>query len=252
MDPVVREVIRAGARWSAADAFRAQEHLAALRARTEETWRSVDALLVPTAPLHPTHEQVAAAPVEVNEALGTFTAFANLLDLCAVAVPAGRRADGLPFGATLLAPAFADAALLDLAARWPEPGETVDLAVCGAHLRGQPLNGQLLALGARFVRGTATAPCYQLYALPEPAPRRPGLVRADAGAAIEVEVWRLGAAALGRLAAGTRAPLAIGTVELADDTAVRGFVCEAYAAAGAEDITAFGGWRRWLAATPVS
>jgi allophanate hydrolase len=247
VDPVVREVIRAGARWSAADAFRAHEQLAALRARTEETWRSVDALLVPTAPLHPTHEEVAAAPVEVNEALGRFTAFANLLDLCAVAVPARPRPDGLPFGVTLLAPAFADAWLLDLAARWPQD-PAVDLVVCGAHLRGQPLNGQLLDLGARFVRATATAPCYRLYALPE---GRPGLVRSDAGAPIEVEVWRLGAAALGRLTAATRAPLAIGTVELADEETARGFVCEAHAAAGAEDITAFGGWRRWLAAAPV-
>ncbi|HEX2311254.1 MAG TPA: gamma-glutamylcyclotransferase, partial [Vicinamibacterales bacterium] len=140
------------------------------------------------------------------------------------------------------------AALLDLAARWAAPDEGVDLVVCGAHLRGQPLNDQLLALGARFGRATATAPFYRMYALPG---GRPGLVRADGGAAIEVEVWRLGAAALGRLAASTRAPLAIGTVELADGTSTRGFVCEAYAAAAAEDITAFGGWRAWLAAAPV-
>ena len=118
---------------------------------------------------------MAADPIRLNARLGVFTTFANLLDLAAVAVPGPLRADGLPFGLTLLAPAFADARLLDLAARWPAGGEdAVEVVVCGAHLRGLPLNHQLLGLGARFVRAAATAPCYRLYALPGPEPRRPG------------------------------------------------------------------------------
>lgn len=242
VDPVVRAVISGGAGWSAADAFRAREVLAGLAARAARTWESVDALLVPTTPCHPTHAEVAADPIAVNDRLGTYTTFANLLDLCAVTLPAGLRADGLPFGVTLLAPAFSDAALLDLAARWPVGGE-VELAVCGAHMRGMPLNGQLLALGARFVRATATAPAYRLYALGA----RPGLVRAPGGGSIAVEVWRLPTAALGALVTQVPAPLAIGTVELADGSAPHGFVCESAAVADALDITVHGSWQAYLA-----
>ena len=126
---------------------------------------------------------MAADPIGVNERLGRYTTFANLLDLCAVAAAAGLRSDGLPFGVTLLAPAFGDAALLDLAARWPGAADApVELAVCGAHMRGMPLNGQLLELGARFVRATVTAPSYRLYALP--GGERPGLVRAPDGRSV--------------------------------------------------------------------
>ena len=227
----MREVISGGAGWSAADTFRAHEALAGLAAQAAATWRAIDALLVPTAPLHPTHEDVAADPIGVNARLGTYTTFANLLDLCAVALPAEPRPDGLPFGVTLLAPAFSDAALLDLAARWPGPEDAlVDLVVCGAHMRGLPLNGQLLALGARFVRRDVTASAYRLYALP--GGERPGLVRSADGAPIDVEVWRLTAGALGALMRRIPAPLGIGTVELAGSRGAPGFLCEAHAAPG--------------------
>jgi len=245
VEPVVREVIGGGAGWSAADAFRAREVLAAIARRAAGTWNGIDALLVPTTPCHPTHEEVAADPIGVNDRLGTYTTFANLLDLCAVAIPADPRPDGLPFGVTLLAPAFADAMLLDLAARWPSAADApVELAVCGAHMRGLPLNGQLLALGARFARTATTAPGYRLYVLH--GGERPGLVRSPGGARIEVEVWRLSAAALGALLARVPAPLAIGTVDLEDGSAPRGFLCEAHAVADARDITLHGSWRAYL------
>jgi allophanate hydrolase len=247
VDPVVREVIRGGAGWSAADTFAALEALEALATEAAATWARCDVLLVPTAPTHPTHDEVAADPIGVNDRLGTFTTFANLLDLAAVALPTGLRPDGLPFGGTLLGPAFTDATLLDLAARWPAPGAaTVELAVCGAHMRGLPLNGQLLDLSARFVRATTTATEYRLYALP--GGERPGLVRSANGAAIEVEVWRLSAASLGALMQRVPAPLSIGTVELADGSTPRGFLCEAYATSAAEDITSYRGWRGYLVA----
>ena len=224
---------------------RPREVLAALAARAARTWDAVDVLLLPTAPCHPTHEEVAADPIGVNDRLGTYTTFANLLDLCAVSIPAGQRSDGLPFGVTLLAPAFGDAALLDLAARWPAAADVpVELAVCGAHMRGQPLNGQLLGLGARFVRATTTAPAYRLYALP--GGERPGLVRTPGGRPIEVEVWRLSAAALGALLARVPPPLAIGTVELADGSQPRGFLCEPHAVADAPDISLHGSWQAYL------
>ena len=251
VDPVVREVISGGAGWSAADTFRAREVLAALAARAARTWEAVDALLVPTAPFHPTHDEVADDPIGVNERVGRYTTFANVLDLCAVSLPAGPRSDGLPFGVTLLAPAFGDAALLDLAARWPSPADApVELAVCGAHMRGMPLNGQLLELGARFVRATVTAPSYRLYALP--GGTRPGLVRAPGGRPISVEVWRLAAGSLGALMARVPPPLAIGTVELADGSTPRGFLCEPHAVADAPDISLHGSWQAYLAMQEAS
>jgi allophanate hydrolase len=119
--------------------------------------------------------------------------------------------------------------------------------VCGAHLEGQPLNHQLVDRGARLVARTATAPTYRLVALPTDPPK-PGLVRvADGGAAIEVEVWSLDAAGFGAFVAEVPAPLAIGTVVLADGSSVMGFTCEGLAAADAPDITAHGGWRAYLA-----
>ncbi len=137
---------------------------------------AIDALLLPTAPFHPTHAEVAADPIGVNARLGTYTTFANLLDLCAVAVPAGPRADGLPFGVTLLAPAFHDARAARPRRALARAGRGVRPRGVRAHLRGMPLNPQLLELGARFVRATATAPVYRLVALPGGPPARPGLV----------------------------------------------------------------------------
>ena len=249
VDPVVREVISGGAGWSLPDMFRAREVLAALAARTALTWDAVDVLLVPTTPFHPTHDEVAEDPIGVNDRLGRYTTFANLLDLCAVSLPAGLRSDGLPFGVTLLAPAFSDAALLDLAARWPRAGD-VELAVCGAHMRGMALNGQLLELGARFVRATVTAPAYRLYAVP--GGQRPGLVRAPGGRAISVEIWRLPAASLGALMTRVAAPLAIGTVELADGSTPHGFLCEPHAVTDAPDISSHGSWQAYLTTQEAS
>jgi allophanate hydrolase len=251
IDPIVRDVILSGASWSAADAFRAQERLAAHAAAAARIWERVDALVLPTAPTIYRHAEVAADPVGTNSSLGVYTSFVNLLDLCAVAIPAGLREDGLPFGVSLIGPAFSDGPLLDLAARWPRPGEQprapVDLAVCGAHLSGLPLNGELVALGARRVREAVTAPRYRLYALPGPEPARPGLVRAGEGAPIEMEVWRLDTAALGSLIARVPPPLAIGSVELEGGDWVRGFVCEGDGIEGARDVTVHGGWRNYLA-----
>jgi allophanate hydrolase len=123
------------------------------------------------------------------------------------------------------------------------------MAVVGAHLTGMPLNRQLTERGATLLRATRTAPSYRMYALPDTRPPKPGLVRvADGqGAAIEVEVWGLPEATVGSFIAGVGAPLAIGTLALEDGTQVHGFLCEGAAVASAEDISAFGGWRAYLA-----
>ena len=211
----------------------------------------------------------------------------NLLDLAAVAVPAGFRADGLPFGVTLFGPAFSDDRLALFADRLHRaqalplgatgrpmivgPGQegeargsgapaatdprsspevpTLSLVVCGAHLSGLALNHQLTERGGRLLRATRTAPRYRLYALSGGPPHRPGLIRQgnEGGAAIEVEVWSLPLAQVGGFLAGIPAPLGLGSVELADGSWEKGFICEGFAAEGARDITALGGWRAFRA-----
>jgi allophanate hydrolase len=272
MDPSVAQIIRAAEGIDAASAFAGLYALAEAARAAAPLWAQFDVMLLPTAPFHPRLDDVAADPIGVNARLGAYTNFVNLLDYCAIAVPAGIGTDGLPYGVTLVAPAFADAALARLAGRLHAAWEgatigatgvalpalattasaapTVDevlLAVVGAHLRGEPLNHQLTGRGASLVRRTRTAPGYRLYALAGQAPAKPGLVRdADGAGLIEVEIWRLGLAAFGSFVAEVPPPLAIGTVALEDGSAVKGFVCEPVALAGATDITGFGGWRAYL------
>jgi len=252
VDPAVRQIVLGGAALTAADAYRGGYRLAELRREAEAVWEHVDALLVPTVPRHPTHAELAADPVGVNAELGVWTNFVNLLDLAALAVPATVRIDGLPFGVTFVAPAWSDAALLRLATAWERADcDVVDVAVVGAHLSGMARNHELLALGARLVQATRTAPDYRLFDLGD-GTGRPGMVRDKAdGASIDLEVWRLATPAFGRFVASIAAPLAIGTVELEDGSTVKGFLCEAHAVADATEITACGGWRAYLTGTSV-
>jgi len=255
LDPTVAAVLTRGRDLPAADVFRAQHRLMELRRAVDEVFAEIDVLLLPTAPTIPTAAEVDAAPVAINRLLGTWTNGVNLLDLCALALPAGADP---PFGVSLIAPAFGESLLLRLGSRWtgeepaPEPRHdaAIELAVAGAHLSGHPLNHELTSRGARLVAATRTAPGYRLVALPGEAPLRPGLVRAPdlAGPGIELEVWALPPAEIGTLIAGVPAPLCIGTVQLANGSAVLGFLCEGHAAENAEDITHHGGWRGYLAA----
>ncbi|MGW1883609.1 allophanate hydrolase [Streptomyces sp. NPDC001970] len=241
LDPTVAGIIRRSRDLPAYRLFEDRERLAALRAAALAGLGDADALLLPTTPGHPTLADVAADPLGSNARLGRFTNSTNLFDLAAVAVPAGE-VGGRPFGAMLLGPAGTDDALATIAALLTPP---VRLAVVGAHLTGQPLNPQLLALGARLLRTTTTAPRYRLYALPTDPPK-PGLVHVpEGGTPIEAEVWELPAEGLGRLVAALPRPMTIGRVTLADDTAVAGFLCEPEAIDGAEDITAYGAWRAY-------
>ena len=250
VDPTVRAIVLSGATPSAAEAFAGLHRLAELRRETDGAWEHIDALMVPTAPSHPTHAEVASDPVGVNARLGTFTNFVNLLDLAAVTVPAATRDDGLPFGVTFTAPAWSDRALLRLAAAFESAAsQEIDIAVIGAHLSGMVRNHELLNRGARHVRCTRTAPCYRLFDLAD-GTGRPGLIRDEDGDGrpIDVEIWRLGAAAFGAFVATVAAPLAIGTLELEDGSTVHGFLCEAHAVLDTPEATRFGGWRDYLTA----
>jgi allophanate hydrolase len=244
LDPTVARIITAARDVPAHRLFADQDRLAELRTRAMAGLADADALLLPTAPGHPTLAEVAADPLGANTRLGRFTNSTNLLDMCGIAVPAGQ-VSGLPFGVMLVGPAFTDDRVAAIA-RLLAP--TVRLAVVGAHLSGQPLNAELVALGARLVTAIRTAPGYRLYAL-DTTPPKPGLVRVpEGGSAIEAEVWELPAEGLGTLVAALPRPMAIGGVDLADGTRVPGFLCEPAATAGARDITSYGGWRAFLTA----
>ncbi|WP_298459828.1 allophanate hydrolase [uncultured Cellulomonas sp.] len=257
VDPVVGGIIRAAGELPAHRYFTDLETLDELRLAAARRLAGLDAVLLPTTTQHPTLAAVRADPVRVNSDLGRFTNFANLLDLAAVAVPAGE-VDGLPFGVQLCGPAFSDARLAGLgrlltgepAGDRPVRGTgaaTVPLAVVGAHLRGQPLNGELTGRGGTFVGTTTTAPEYRLHAL-STTPAKPGLERVEQGGSrIEVEVWALPPAGFAELVAALPHPMAIGPVRLADGATVSGFLCEPLALHDARDITTTGGWRRHLA-----
>lgn len=266
IDTTVAAVIGKADRFSAVDAFNGQYALAELKRESERCFGSIDVLIVPTTPTHPLIADVEASPIECNSELGYYTNFVNLLDLCALSVPCVRRNDGLPAGVTLIAPSGSDHRLAVLGARiqtlfngtanpelqpLPFQEPTVALAVVGAHLRGQPLNKQLLEAGARFIEATSTSSAYQLFALANTSPPKPGLVRnaERSGAAIAVEVWDVPVRTFGKFVMDVPAPMGIGTVELADGRFVKGFICEPWAVlelSGAQDITSFGGWIAYL------
>ena len=101
-------MIAGAARYSAVDAFRAFYRLEELKRKTQRIWRDIDFLAVPTTPTAYTIDEVNADPIILNANLGMYTNFVNLLDLCAIAIPNGFYANGLPIGVTLLAPAYQD------------------------------------------------------------------------------------------------------------------------------------------------
>jgi allophanate hydrolase len=278
-DPTVRHIIEGARAFTATDAFRAQYKLRAAQHDAHSIWQQVDVLMVPTAPGHPSFADVAADPLGANAVLGTYTNFVNLLGWSAVALPFGFTTSGLPFGVTFIAPGASDAALAHFGSAWqagldlplgalphslpaPAPDQaqtqamaslkpastaTLAIAVVGAHLSGLPLNSQLTACGAVLQQATHTAPAYRLFALPNTAPPKPGLLRVSSGgAAIAVEVWEMPIPSVGSFVAQIPPPLGLGSVQLADGRWVHGFVCENHALAGARDITSFGGWRAFL------
>ncbi len=271
MNTVVRSIIEKATNFSATDAYRSEYRRADLAREIQTLMADVDALLVPTSPRHPTIADVDADPIAVNSQLGTYTNFVNLADCSALALPAVMRADGLPFGITLIAPAWQDAALAAFGKQWqnfiqlplgntqkptPEfipntaaPADYVRLAVVGAHLTGMPLNIQLQERKAIFVESTFTSNAYRLFALPNTTPPKPGLIRGktgESGAEIIVELWDVPLDTFGSFVALIPAPLGIGTLTLKDGREVKGFICEGAAVEGAADITHMGGWRAYI------
>jgi allophanate hydrolase len=277
----LRSILEDAQRHTAQSAYAAEARLRRLRRRVDDVWKSVDCLLLPTAPTLPRIADVEAEPLKLNSAIGLYSTFANLLDLAALSVPAGFRDDALPTGITFLGPWGCDGRLASLGAlfhrrtssrigatAWPIPpapgsgpasvsdaaganqpvgAAMLSIAVVGAHLSGEPLNHELTGVGGQLRRTTRTSSRYRFVLLPGTVPAKPGLVRVDddapAGLGIEVEIWALPASAFGEFVARIPAPLGVGKLELEDGTRVTGFLCEAHATRHALDISAFGGWR---------
>ena len=278
LNPVVGAILRSGKDKTALSAFESFYRLEEFRRAADAEWKRMDVMVLPTAGTTYKIADMLADPIRLNSNLGAYTNFVNLLDLSALAVPAGFRDDGIPFGVTLIGRAFADGQLAalgdvlhralggaklgatetDLAqaapvAAKPVKKTTVQVAVVGAHLRGQPLNGQLTERDAVYLETSRTAEGYRLYALPGTTPAKPGLVYEGTGPGkIEVELWEMSEAAFGSFVALIPPPLGIGTLTLVDGRQVKGFLCESHALRGAEDITEFGGWRAWLNRTAVA
>lgn len=270
MDPIVHGIVANGLNYTASDAWRAEYLRAELSRKINLTLEGFDALVVPTSPTIRTQQELVQEPVLYNSQFGIYTNFTNLADLSALALPSSLRADGLPAGITLIAPAWHDDALASFGRQWqrslnlplgatglamkseefmtsaPVSAACVRVAVVGAHLTGMPLNFQLTSRNAVRVEQTTTAATYKLYALANTTPPKPGLVRAEGGSAIIVELWDIPLARFGEFVAEIPAPLGIGSLELADGRRVKGFICEPWALGEATDITAFGGWRSYI------
>ncbi|MWC30156.1 allophanate hydrolase [Paenibacillus sp. MMS18-CY102] len=280
---VTERILRSGAaeQHTAASLFQAMHQLQRYRKQACELLQGA-VLVLPTAGGTWTRDQVRDNPVETNRDMGRYTNHCNLLDLCAVAVPAGIALADTPFGITLFGLAGEENYVRGVAERFaglaPQQStaslesqtvpsapavpavsgvpanasstavETTLVAVCGLHMRGYPFEKQMQGCGARFIEETKTAARYKLLRLAT-VPAKPGLIKQSAGnggAAITLEVWEMPLSAFGGFTASIPSPLGIGKVELADGREVPGFICEGYAEQGAEDITAFGGWRNYL------
>ncbi|UUM26650.1 allophanate hydrolase [Acinetobacter colistiniresistens] len=266
-DPTVLEIVRQGEKYSAVDAYNAEYLRLDLARKIQDSLAEFDALIVPTSPTIYTIEQIQQHPIEYNAHFGTYTNFTNLADLSALALPAGFRADNLPFGITLIAPAWHDAALVHFGKAWQNylalklgaldktssisaptlvSPHHIRVAVVGAHLTGMPLNFQLTTRGAVHVETTKTSQDYALYALNGTVPPKPGLARQQEGQNIIVELWDVPTARFGEFVAEIPTPLGMGNVELEDGRWVKGFICEPYGLGDAENISHFGGWRAYI------
>ncbi|KAK6454008.1 urea amidolyase [Scheffersomyces xylosifermentans] len=282
LDPTVTQIIKGGEKHSAATAFDYEYKRQGILQKVKLLLEGIDVIIVPTAPLNPSIADVEKEPVRVNSCQGTYTNFVNLADMSALAIPAGFRGDGLPFGITLLSHKFNDYALLELASRYFKavdqtqtrfygalkdvpasslgdellpnipafnPQTQIKLAVVGAHLKGFQLHWQLEKVQANFVEATTTSKNYKLYALPKTGPvAKPGLRRvSEDGSDIAVEVYAIPKEKFGDFISFVPEPLGIGSVELKSGEWIKSFICEefGYKTPGTTDITKYGGWKKY-------
>ncbi len=267
VDPIVREIVANARRSSATELFQALYTLQAYKSKSDTVFEKLDLIVTPTAGTCYTIKEVQADPIRLNSNLGYYTNYMNLLDYCSLAVPTALTTT-VPFGITLVGKTFNDAKLLSLGEKIQQltglamgagnevpifSGEKktesngVLLAVCGAHLQGLPLHHQLQSLNAKLVESTTTSEKYMMFAL-QTEPPKPGLIRNEKkGRKQAVEVYSLSKESFGAFVASIPHPLGIGKLELADGSWVSGFIAEPVVAEMGVDITAFGGWKSYLA-----
>ncbi|MFQ3584959.1 MAG: glutamyl-tRNA amidotransferase [Cyanobacteriota bacterium] len=120
----------------------------------------------------------------------------------------------------------------------------VQLAVNGTLMRGLALNGNLIQIGATFLREAQTAPCYRLWSIRD---IHPGMVRVrQGGSTIALELWEIPALGLSQLLLQEPPGLSVGRILLSDGTEVLGILAEPYLCEGQVEITAWGGWRAYI------
>ncbi len=268
---VVKGIVEGAKNKDAVAAFKAEYELQTYRAFARGLFEQIDFLVSPTAPRSYLIRELLEDPITLNSNMGYYTNYMNLLDLCGVAVPAGFMSNGIPFGVTLIAPCFREISLLNQALRWESQqrlpmgasdkiyqsysnlpivttSNQIEVAVCGAHLSGMPLNWQLVERGATLIAETETSENYRFYALAGGPVKRPGLIRQDSnGCRIKVEVWSMPQSEFGGFISGIPHPLGIGKLQLINGEWVSGFICEEAGLAGAEDISELGSWRSYIA-----
>ncbi|MBT5332183.1 MAG: allophanate hydrolase [Porticoccaceae bacterium] len=270
--PVIQDIIAPAKNISATDTFQYQYEMQRIKKETDNLLQDFNFALIPSAPGHYLIEDLEKEPIKLNSQLGTYTNFMNLLDLCAIAIPAGFNSNEMPYGVTIFSRAFSDNQLLSYAADWQRHTELslghhlghIDVAeftgrqldmqengyteilVAGAHMSGLPLNWQLKQLEGQYLQDASTAEKYSLYALDGGPPARPGLVRNETeGSSIDVEIWSLPTNEVGNFLSRIPSPLGLGKVELEDGRWVTGFICEPWGLKGAEDITHLKSWRNY-------
>jgi allophanate hydrolase len=273
--PVTKKIIESAHNFSASDAFNARYKLQDLAKETSNILEGIDVICVPSMPGLVYKSDVKSDPWGPNNRLGTYTNFVNLLNLCAISVPGKTRVDGYPSSITLIARDQQDALIHALATDYhqnqsrylgstkhenPTPiasianniaerinADEIAIAVVGAHMKDLPLNYQLTDRDARFLISAKTAQEYRLYKLgDDEEPLRPGLIRSKNGESIELEIWALPINKMGDFINQIPSPLSVGTITLSNQQQVKGFLCEYHALESSQDITQFGGWRKFF------
>jgi len=124
-------------------------------------------------------------------------------------------------------------------------GKTTLLAVNGTLMRGLELNGNMLDVGATFVREDQTDACYRIWSIDD---RHPAMLRTPGqGTRVALELWDVPVEGLARILQNEPPGLAIGKVVLRDSSIVLGVLGEPFLCEGKREITAHGGWRAYTA-----
>lgn len=258
--PVTKEIISPKATPHPSEVFAGFHALQEKKKNADREFSKVDILLTPTAGTIYKTEMVNADPIKLNSNLGYYTNYMNLLDYSALAIPAGMadstdpNVTKLPFGITIVGRAFEDFKLLDVAQKvTPFLTDKITFAVCGAHLKGEPLHYQLQ--NADFLGEAKTASEYKMFAFKEGSIKKPAMVFADTtketGHSFYVELYALSAEEFGTFVAGISAPLGFGKIKLSDGRIISGFIGDTsilnkVATGNAIDISEYGDWRKFI------